>query len=48
LYRRDNIIGFEILNEAIGNNYATMPGVIRPQLNFETKFNHDFNNPFIE
>lgn len=38
LYNHNNIVAFEILNEEIGSNFSTTPGIIRPNLNFEAHF----------
>ncbi|MDR1877404.1 MAG: ABC transporter ATP-binding protein [Flavobacteriaceae bacterium] len=38
LYIQDEVIQFEILNEAIGSNSGLLPGVIRPDLNFSNEF----------
>ena len=38
LYSQNEVIQFEILNETIGSNSNTLPGVIRPNLNFSNEF----------
>lgn len=38
LYSQNEVIQFEILNETIGSNSNTLPGIIRPNLNFSNKF----------
>ena len=38
LYSQNEVIQFEILNETIGSNSNTLPGIIRPNLKFSNKF----------
>lgn len=38
LYSQNEVIQFEILNETIGSNSNTLPGIIRPNLNFSNEF----------
>lgn len=38
LYIQNEVIQFEILNESLGSNNNTLPGVVRPNLNFSNDF----------
>ena len=38
LYQTDEIIQFEVLNEVAGSNSNVLPGVIRPQISYQSKF----------
>ena len=38
LYSQNEVIQFEILNETIGSNSNTLPGIIRPNLKFSNEF----------
>jgi lipopolysaccharide transport system ATP-binding protein len=39
LYSIDEIIQFEVLNETIGSNSFDLPGILRPNLNYDINFN---------
>ncbi|PZF72046.1 ABC transporter ATP-binding protein [Taibaiella soli] len=40
LFQVDSFIQFEILNEAVDNNSSVLPGVLKPNIEFETVFQH--------
>jgi lipopolysaccharide transport system ATP-binding protein len=39
LFSVDEIIQFEVLNETIGSNSVNLPGIVRPNLNYNVYFN---------
>jgi lipopolysaccharide transport system ATP-binding protein len=38
LYRADEVIGFEILNENLGSNSELLPGILRPSIQYTVDF----------
>ncbi|MDP3945566.1 MAG: ABC transporter ATP-binding protein [Lutibacter sp.] len=38
LYSNNNLIGFEVLNESLGSNASKLPGILRPNFNFNFSY----------
>jgi lipopolysaccharide transport system ATP-binding protein len=38
LYKNNNLIGFEVLNESLGSNAHKLPGIIRPDFNYNISY----------
>jgi lipopolysaccharide transport system ATP-binding protein len=38
LFQIEDIVQFEVLNEAFGNNSSALPGIIRPQINYQIAY----------
>jgi lipopolysaccharide transport system ATP-binding protein len=38
LFTKEELIQFEVLNEAIGTNSMVLPGLIRPQIEYNVSF----------